>query len=123
MSQYLTKYYQAKKEDRDVELTALESVVGTLDLSIRHLSHGETFPGVQQAYFYSSPVFRLHQKTPALFFQEGIKAPLFCLVDREESSRYGYITNLCVAKSARRQGIASRMLQFAVISAKANGTN
>lgn len=27
--------------------TVLKSVVGTLDLSIRHLLHGEVFPGVK----------------------------------------------------------------------------
>ncbi|KAI3447212.1 hypothetical protein Pfo_003877 [Paulownia fortunei] len=86
-----------KKEDRKVKRTILKSVVGTLDLSIRYLSHGETFPG------------------------ERVKHPLFCLIDRKASSRYGYIANLCVAKSARRQGIASSMLQFAILSAKAHG--
>ncbi|PSS20770.1 N-acetyltransferase san [Actinidia chinensis var. chinensis] len=86
-----------KKEERNVKTTVLKSVVGTLDLSIRYLLPGETFPG------------------------ERVKFPLFCSIDRTGQSRYGYIANLCVAKSARRQGIASNMLHFAVNLAKSNG--
>ncbi|GLT68027.1 hypothetical protein SLA2020_402900 [Shorea laevis] len=81
-----------KKEVRNAKRTVLKSVVGTLDLNIRYLLHGETFPG------------------------ERVKAPLFC-----SPNRYGYVANLCVAKSARRQGIASNMLHFAVESAKSDG--
>lgn len=81
-----------KKEVRNAKRTVLKSVVGTLDLNIRYLLHGETFPG------------------------ERVKAPLFC-----NPNRYGYVANLCVAKSARRQGIASNMLHFAVESAKSDG--
>ena len=55
------------------------------------------------------------------FSQERVKFPLFCSIDRTGQSRYGYIANLCVAKSARRQGIASNMLHFAVNLAKSNG--
>ncbi|GFP79476.1 hypothetical protein PHJA_000091100 [Phtheirospermum japonicum] len=54
-------------------------------------------------------------------YWEQIKPPLFCLVNGKSSNQYGYISNLCVAKSARRKGIASRMLHFAVVSAKAEG--
>ncbi|KAE9602489.1 putative transcription regulator GNAT family [Lupinus albus] len=50
--------------------------------------------------------------------QEREKAPPFCSINRTASSRYGYIANLCVTKSARGQGIASNMLHFAVESAK-----
>ncbi|XP_059432222.1 GCN5-related N-acetyltransferase 6, chloroplastic [Corylus avellana] len=81
-----------KKEVRNAKRTVLKSVVGTLDLNIRYLLHGETFPG------------------------ERVKAPLFC-----SSNRYGYVANLCVAKSARRQGIARNMLHFAIESAKSDG--
>uniref|UniRef100_A0A5B6ZA95 N-acetyltransferase domain-containing protein n=1 Tax=Davidia involucrata TaxID=16924 RepID=A0A5B6ZA95_DAVIN len=88
-----------KKEERNVKHTVLKSVVGTLDLSIQYLLHGETFP------------------------QERVKAPLFCSVKRTGKTQYGYIANLCVAKSARRQGIASNMLHFAIESAKSNGKN
>ncbi|KAL8119896.1 hypothetical protein AgCh_017133 [Apium graveolens] len=82
-----------KNEPRNV---ILKNVVGTLDLSMRRLLHGETFPA------------------------ERVKIPLFCSI-KKEGSRYGYISNLCVAKSARRQGIASNMLSFAIKSAKYNG--
>ncbi|GFS43800.1 acyl-CoA N-acyltransferases (NAT) superfamily protein [Actinidia rufa] len=58
---------------------------------------------------------------PRFEHQERVKFPLFCSIDRPGQSRYGYIANLCVAKSARRQGIASNMLHFAVNLAKSNG--
>ncbi|XP_024017161.1 uncharacterized protein LOC21410006 [Morus notabilis] len=86
-----------KKEKKNVKRTVLKSVVGTLDLSIRYLLHGEIFPG------------------------ERVKAPLFCSINRTSENRYGYVANLCVAKSARRQGIASNMLHFAVESATSDG--
>lgn len=72
-------------------------VVGTLDLSIQHFKHGETFPG------------------------EWLKHPLLCLIERKASIYYAYIANLCVAKSARRQGVATCMLEYAISTAKANG--
>ncbi|KNA21654.1 hypothetical protein SOVF_041260 [Spinacia oleracea] len=83
-----------KKEVKNVKHTVLKSVVGTLDFSIRYLLQGESFPG------------------------ERVQAPLFSNIKREESSRYGYIANVCVAKSARRKGIALNMLKFAIESAK-----
>lgn len=87
-----------KKEQGNQRHTVIKSVVGTLDLSIRHFLHGETFPG------------------------ERVKASFFCSIDRKGPiRRYGYVANLCVAKSARRQGIARNMLQFAIRSAKSNG--
>ncbi|KAK7281293.1 hypothetical protein RIF29_09131 [Crotalaria pallida] len=86
-----------KKEQKNVKRSILKSVVGTLDMNIRYLLQGETFPG------------------------ERVKAPLFLSIRRTPPSRYGYIANLCVAKSARRQGIASNMLYFAVEAAKSNG--
>ncbi|XP_027355469.1 uncharacterized protein LOC113865220 isoform X5 [Abrus precatorius] len=52
---------------------------------------------------------------------ERVKAPLFCCINRTPPSRYGYIANLCVAKSSRRQGIAINMMYFAVEAAKSNG--
>ncbi|XP_021902000.1 uncharacterized protein LOC110817673 isoform X3 [Carica papaya] len=86
-----------KKKERNVKCSVLKSVVGTLDLSIRYLLHGETFPG------------------------ERVKVPSFSTVSRTDPNRYGYVANLCVAKSARRQGIASSMLHFAIESAKSRG--
>ncbi|RZB55288.1 uncharacterized protein LOC114391989 [Glycine soja] len=44
-------------------------------------------------------------------------------IDRTASSRYGYIANLCVAKSLYRKGVASKMLYFAVESAKSTGVS
>lgn len=38
--------YQVRQEDKHVKRTVLKGVVGTLDLSVRCLLHGETFPGV-----------------------------------------------------------------------------
>ncbi|XP_073317334.1 GCN5-related N-acetyltransferase 6, chloroplastic-like isoform X2 [Primulina huaijiensis] len=87
----------ANKEDRTVKHNAPKSVIGTVDLSYGYLSHGQSFPG------------------------ERIKAPLFGFVDRKPSSKFGYIANLCVAKSARRKGIARNMLQFAISLAKEHG--
>ncbi|GAV72797.1 Acetyltransf_1 domain-containing protein [Cephalotus follicularis] len=86
-----------KKEERNVKRTIIKSVVGTLDLSFRHLLNGESFPG------------------------ERVKASLFCSINRTESKMYAYVANLCVAKSARRQGIARNMLHFAIGSAKSIG--
>ena len=40
--------YQVRKEQKNVKRSILKSVVGTLDLDIRHLLLGETFPGVHQ---------------------------------------------------------------------------
>lgn len=50
-----------------------------------------------------------------------MKARLFRSINRTPPNRYGYIANLCVAKSARRQGIASNMLHFALESAISDG--
>ncbi|EOY30270.1 Acyl-CoA N-acyltransferases (NAT) superfamily protein, putative [Theobroma cacao] len=85
-----------KKEERNVKRTVLKSVVGTLDFSIRYLLHGESFPG------------------------ERIR-PLFCSINRTHLNKYAYVSNLCVAKSARRKGIASNMLYFVIESARSSG--
>lgn len=83
-----------KKDNADLKHT---SVMGTLDLSTNHFSEGDTFPG------------------------EQTRAPFFCNIERKDTSAYGYIANLCVDKSARRQGVASNMLHFAIGSAKTDG--
>ncbi|WVZ18303.1 hypothetical protein V8G54_005625 [Vigna mungo] len=85
-----------RKEQKNAKHSILKSVVGTLDLNIRYLLQGETYPG------------------------ERVKAPIFCCINRTPPNRYGYIANLCVIKSARRQGIASNMLSFAIGAAKSN---
>lgn len=86
-----------KKEEKNIKRTVIKSVVGTLDLSIRVFLQGETFPG------------------------EKVKSQLFFSINREGSNMYGYIANLCVGKSARRQGIACNMLRFAIESARSSG--
>ncbi|GKC40604.1 acyl-CoA N-acyltransferase, partial [Tanacetum coccineum] len=88
-----------KKEHGGERNTVLKSVVGTLDVSIRPFLHGETFPG------------------------QICKAPIFYTGEtkKDPKNRYGYIANLCVAKSARRQGIARNMLHFAIESAISDG--
>ncbi|KAF5788660.1 putative transcription regulator GNAT family [Helianthus annuus] len=87
-----------KKENANERHIVLKSVVGTLDVSIRPFLLGETFPG------------------------EKVKAPIFHSTDRKEpKSQYGYIANLCVAKSARRQGIARNMLHFSIDFAVSDG--
>ncbi|XP_057428825.1 GCN5-related N-acetyltransferase 6, chloroplastic isoform X2 [Lotus japonicus] len=86
-----------KKEQKNLKHSVIKSVVGTLDLNFRYLLQGETFPG------------------------ERVKAPIFCTINRTAPNKYGYIANLCVAKSARRHGIASNMMYFAVETAKSNG--
>ncbi|XP_030448496.1 uncharacterized protein LOC115671167 isoform X2 [Syzygium oleosum] len=85
---------QVKKEHSNVKRTIPKSIVGTLDLSFWYLLHEETSPG------------------------ERVRAPLFCRLSEAGPARFGYIGNLCVAKSARRQGIASSMMSFALESAK-----
>ncbi|KAL5158495.1 hypothetical protein HKD37_15G042949 [Glycine soja] len=92
-----SQVYQVRKEQKNAKHSVLKSVVGTLDLNIRYLLQGETYPG------------------------ERVKAPLFCSINRTPPSRYGYIANLCIIKSARRQGIASNMMSFAIEAAKSNG--
>lgn len=97
IGQRCTCIVTVRNEEKNNRHTVLKSVVGTLDLMIGHLSHGEDFPG------------------------ERVNAQVFCNIERRSSNRYGYIANLCVAKSARRQGVARNMLHYAIRSAKANG--
>lgn len=43
------------------------------------------------------------------------------VMDPSGSNSYGYISNVCVAKSVRREGLASTMLQHAISTAKDQG--
>ncbi|XVE97899.1 hypothetical protein REPUB_Repub03eG0058600 [Reevesia pubescens] len=86
------------KEEKNVKRTVLKSVVGTLDFSILHLLHGESFPGERAKHS-------------------------FCSINRTHLNKYVYVSNLCVAKSARRQGIARNMLNFVIESARSSGKN
>ncbi|XP_042438920.1 uncharacterized protein LOC122024371 isoform X3 [Zingiber officinale] len=80
---------QVKKDDKNSKRTALSSIIGTLDLSIRQLLVGETFP------------------------LERIKEPASCSIYRANQPKYAYISDLCVSKYYRRKGIATNMLLLA----------
>ncbi|PIA27665.1 hypothetical protein AQUCO_07600080v1 [Aquilegia coerulea] len=86
-----------KKEEKNVKRTVIKSIVGTLDISTRNLLEGESFPG------------------------ENMKSSTFSSINRVSTYKYGYVANLCVSKFARRKGIASNMLSFAIESAKLKG--
>ncbi|KAG8388920.1 hypothetical protein BUALT_Bualt02G0175400 [Buddleja alternifolia] len=83
-------FVATKKEDKNVRRTVLNSIVGTLDLSIRQFVQGETYPG------------EIQRLSAVLASQEPFDA-----------HKYAYIANVCVAKFARRQGIALNMLYLA----------
>ncbi|XP_057479921.1 GCN5-related N-acetyltransferase 6, chloroplastic-like isoform X4 [Actinidia eriantha] len=88
---YKRKYAeQVKKEEKNIRRTVLNSVVGTLDLSIRQFLRGETYPG-------------------------EIKRPWAILASHEpyDTYKYAYVANVCVLKFARRKGIALNMLYLA----------
>lgn len=92
-----------KKEAKNKRRIVLNSVVGTLDLSIRQLLQGENFPRANQ---------------------EQVGAPIYMSGSKSGCShRYGYVANVCVTKFARRQGIGSNMLQLAIEIAKSCGLN
>ncbi|XP_041997220.1 uncharacterized protein LOC121747278 [Salvia splendens] len=79
-----------KKEDKNVRRTVLNSIVGTLDLSIKQFRQGETHLG------------KTKKHSAVLAVQEPL-----------DTCKYAYIANVCVAKFARRRGIASNMLYLA----------
>ncbi|BBN01896.1 hypothetical protein MPTK1_2g11130 [Marchantia polymorpha subsp. ruderalis] len=86
---------QDSSESDSEKTSAMQSVVGTLDLSVRQLAQGEAFPG------------------------DSIRASLASgAPDVRRSQRYGYVSNVCVSKTARRKGIGSSLLQEAIKSAK-----
>ncbi|XP_072990772.1 uncharacterized protein [Typha latifolia] len=88
---------QVKNDERNIKRTVLSSIVGTLDVTIKHLLHGEKFPGECEKSAASLNIYQADQP------------------------RYGYLSNVCVAKYARRQGIASNMLLLAIDAAKSFG--
>ncbi|RVW35325.1 hypothetical protein CK203_046436 [Vitis vinifera] len=81
---------EVKKEEKNIRRTVLNSVVGTLDLSIRQYIRGETYPG------------EIKRLSSVLASPEPFDA-----------HKYAYIANVCVSKFARRQGIALNMLSLA----------
>ncbi|KMZ70863.1 Acyl-CoA N-acyltransferases (NAT) superfamily protein [Zostera marina] len=87
-----------KKEETNVRRTVLNSVVGTLDISIRQFMQGESIPGLSQGNtLVSVPYKACH------------------------GHDYAYIANVCVSKFARRQGIATNMVQLAMDIANSEG--
>ncbi|KAI3865637.1 hypothetical protein MKW92_003069 [Papaver armeniacum] len=76
---------------------ALKNVIGTLDYRVKYLLRGETYP------------------------EEVVKVKMFTTFKKRESQRYVILSNLTVAQSARRIGVGSSMLKFAIESAKQNG--
>ncbi|KAE9462101.1 hypothetical protein C3L33_06003, partial [Rhododendron williamsianum] len=96
---YKRKYAeQVKKEDKNKRRTVLNSVVGTLDLSMRQFLQGETYPG---------EVKRL--------------STVFACQEPCDAHKYAYVANVCVSKFAQRQGIASNMLYLATDVATLSG--
>ncbi|CAM0871563.1 unnamed protein product [Alopecurus aequalis] len=88
--------FVAVKND-DLTRTVLNSVVGTLDVCVRHPLYGEKYPA------------------------EPGNSPFYSRIYQPDQPKFGYITNVCVAKYARRQGIASNMLLLAIDAAKLDG--
>ncbi|KAI8525930.1 hypothetical protein RHMOL_Rhmol13G0269000 [Rhododendron molle] len=91
-------FVAVKKEDKNKRRTVLNSVVGTLDLSMRQFLQGETYPG---------EVKRL--------------STVFACQEPCDAHKYAYVANVCVSKFARRQGIASNMLYLATDVATLSG--
>ncbi|MCL7034314.1 hypothetical protein MKW94_014686 [Papaver nudicaule] len=86
-----------RKEGEDVLNGMRKNVIGTLDLRIQYLLRGETYP------------------------EELVTAKMIKTFKQRGPRKCGIISNVTVAKSARQQGVASRMLKFAMKSAKDNG--
>lgn len=63
-----------RNEEKNNRHTVLKSVVGTLDLMIGHLSHGEDFPGV----FWCT----LNKKIAVIFYFKDLK--VFCSTGKGE---------------------------------------
>ncbi|KNA05852.1 hypothetical protein SOVF_186440 isoform C [Spinacia oleracea] len=87
-----------KREDKNARRTVLNSVVGTLDLSIRQFLRGETYPGETK-------------RSSGILASQG---PF-------DAHKYAYIANVCVSKFARRKGIALNLLYLATDVAIASG--
>lgn len=108
----------------DLRRTVLNSVVGTLDVCVRHPLHGEKFPEVGYNCTFSYVFFLLLylEVISRSYSQEPGKLSLHCRIYQPDQPKFGYVTNVCVAKYARRQGIASNMLLLAIDAARLNGT-
>lgn len=51
-----------------------------------------------------------------------MKSPAFSNIYGLDQTRYVYVANLCVAKNARREGIATNLLLLTVDAARSHGT-
>ncbi|KAL3351110.1 hypothetical protein AABB24_019622 [Solanum stoloniferum] len=91
-------FVAVKKEEKNVRRTVLNSVVGTLDLSIRKFVQRERYPG------------EIKRLSVVMAHQEPF-----------DSHKYAYIANVCVAMFARRQGIASNIIHLAADKAALEG--
>ncbi|XP_009789046.1 GCN5-related N-acetyltransferase 6, chloroplastic-like isoform X1 [Nicotiana sylvestris] len=91
-------FVAVKKEEKNVRRTVLNSVVGTLDLTVRQFVQRERYPG------------EIKRLSAVLAHQDPF-----------DSHKYAYIANVCVAKFARRQGIASNMIHLAADAASLQG--
>ncbi|KAG6467424.1 hypothetical protein ZIOFF_074759 [Zingiber officinale] len=91
---YKRQFAEQTRMDENVNHTELSSIVGTLDLNIRQFYCGDTILG------------------------EHVKSPAFSNIYGLDQTRYVYVANLCVAKNARREGIATNLLSLAVDAAK-----
>lgn len=84
-------------------------VLGTLDFSLHRPSPGESFGGVCAWQYYIFPSYLSF--IYILLLHPRIDEHSSILQHRLP---YGYIANVCVEKSARKQGIASALLERAV---------
>uniref|UniRef100_A0A453IWW8 N-acetyltransferase domain-containing protein n=1 Tax=Aegilops tauschii subsp. strangulata TaxID=200361 RepID=A0A453IWW8_AEGTS len=55
------------------------------------------------------------------YSQEPGNTPFYSRIYQPDQPKFGYLTNVCVAKYARRQGIASNMLLLAIDAARLDG--
>ncbi|GJT41295.1 acyl-CoA N-acyltransferase [Tanacetum coccineum] len=135
-----------KKEVKNMKRTVLNSIVGTMDLSIRQHWQGETYPGdgVTMGATYSFSLSKSGKEavtclasnepfdshTSMLTFKTLLWQIVIGVVELPKRVRHGthiassskqpfdlhkyaYISNVVVAKYARRRGIASNMLGLA----------
>uniref|UniRef100_A0A7N0RJN8 N-acetyltransferase domain-containing protein n=1 Tax=Kalanchoe fedtschenkoi TaxID=63787 RepID=A0A7N0RJN8_KALFE len=96
----LLKYFclvAVKKEDKNRRINVVKSIVGTLELSIDGVSPEKRIPGSSTGL---------------------VAAP-----EPPDADRYAYISNVIVAKYARRRGIATNMIYLAADVAGSTGMN
>ncbi|KAI3934783.1 hypothetical protein MKW92_015461 [Papaver armeniacum] len=86
-----------RNEGKNVHM--FKKVIGTLDFRVKYLLHEETYPD-QELW---KPVNS------------------FSTFRKREPEKHGTISNVAVAESARRQGVGSSMLKFAIETAKEAG--